>query len=363
MRSRMIRTGILLVALLFLGAASSALAGLSLLGCSQYSELFSVDLSTGIATLIGLMPSGLATEIEFDIASGTLYAEETDGGMGLHTIDPATGKSLGSVIHPYGALNGMEFVDSRLYATFIPMGGFPSDLVVVDTSTGALIFIGPTGYGPISGLAYDRVSGVMYGVTAGGMPAVLVTIDLATGAAKPVGPVVDPKGNILVRIGSIEFGPDGKLYGGLTANAPILSNHLIEIDPATGKAEPIGGPGFSITGLTNTMPPSIRMLMAMVDSMDMHEGLRQSLLAKLNAALAALEREQVKTAKNILSAFINEVEAQSGKKLTEEQADGLMDVALAVLGSLDGAHPAPAKEYRIGPEGKLTTIWGQMKVR
>jgi hypothetical protein len=203
----------------------------------------------------------------------------------------------------------------------------------------------------------------MYGVTAGGVPAELVTIDLATGAAKPVGPVVDPKGNILSRIGSIEFGPDGKLYGGLTMWAPILPNNLIRIDPATGKAEPVGDTGFSITGLTNTMPSSIEMLMAMVDSIDMHEGLRQSLLAKLNAALAALERERVKTARNILGAFINEVEAQSGKKLTEEQAEVLMEVALAILGSLDNAYSAPPRDYRIGPEGKLTTIWGQMKVR
>ena len=359
----MIRTGILLAALFLLGTASSALAGLSLLGCSQNSKLFSVDLSTGIATPIGMMPPILATEIEFDIASGTLYAEETDGGVGLHTIDPATGNSLGSVAHASGALNGMEFVDSSLYATFISSAGAPSDLVVVDTATGAFASIGPTGYGPISGLAYDLVTGVMYGVTAGPSPADLVTIDLATGLATLVGPVVDPEGNILSRIGSIEFGSDGKLYGGLTAWAPILPSHLIKIDPATGKAVPIANTGFSITGLTNTTPSSIKMLMAMVDSMDMHEGLRQSLLAKLNAALAALERGRVKTARNILNAFINEVKAQSGKKLTEEQADVLMDVALAVLGSLDGAHPAPAREYRIGPEGKLTTIWGQMKVR
>ena len=72
---------------------------------------------------------------------------------------------------PIGALNGLEFVGSTLYGTFIPMAGkFRRRLVRVDTLTGALTSVGLTGQGPISGLAFDSPSGIMYGVTAGGRP-------------------------------------------------------------------------------------------------------------------------------------------------------------------------------------------------
>jgi hypothetical protein len=216
-----------------------------LLASSQFGELFRIDVTTGEAELIGYMPGGLATEIEYDVLTGILYAEEVDGLVNIHTIDPTTAISLGFVPHEYASLNGLEFVGSTLYGTHIPGGGAPSDLVIVDTATGNLTHIGPTGYGPISGLAYDKGASVMYGITAGGVPANLVTIDLSTGAATVVGPTG------LNRIGSIEFGPDGNLYGGVTAFGSSLATYLVRIDTTTGAVTPIGETGYSITGLTN----------------------------------------------------------------------------------------------------------------
>ena len=232
-----------------LGGSSTALADTPLdcallLGSSQSGELFNINPYTGSATLIGIMPSGM-TEIVYDNLAGKLYAEESDGGVNLWTIDPTTGSPLGSVVHVYGALNGMEFVGSTLYATFITMGGNPSDLVIVDTATGNLTLVGPTGFGPISGLAYDKNSGVMYGITAGGGIGVLVTIDLTTGVATPIGPTG------FDHVGSIEFGPDGNLYGGIAQGGSLMPNYLIRIDPATGAATPVGDTGFSITGLAS----------------------------------------------------------------------------------------------------------------
>ncbi len=217
-----------------------------LLASSQFGELFRIDVTSGETEFIGFMPSGLATEIEYDMLTGTLYAEEVDGLQNLHIVDAGTGISLGFVTHEYDSLNGLEFVDSTLYGTFKSgCCGPPSELVIVDTSTGDLIHIGPTGFGPISGLAYDKGTGVMYGVTAGGAPADLVTIDLNTGAATVVGPTG------LDRIGSIEFGPDGNLYGGVTAYGSSFATYLVRIDTATGVVTPIGETGFSITGLTS----------------------------------------------------------------------------------------------------------------
>lgn len=216
-----------------------------LLGSSQFGELFAINQGTGSARLIATMPLDLATEIEYDHLNDMLYAEEVDGGPDLHTIKLQTGASLGTVTHPFGALNGLEFVGSTLYGTFIDNIGEPADLVIVDTATGNLTTVGPTGLpGPVSGLAYDEGAGVMYGVTAGGVPADLVTIDLNTGTATVVGPTG------LDRVGSIEFCPDGTLYGGTTDFASTFATYLVRIDPTTGHTTPIGATGYSITGLT-----------------------------------------------------------------------------------------------------------------
>lgn len=228
------------------GTDASAQESPTFLGSGQFGVLFSIDVAEQSATLIGLMPEVLATEIEFDILTRTLWAEESNGGLDLHRIDPASGGSLETVRLPEGALNGMEFVGSVLYGTFITDPQGPSDLVTVDTSSGELTTIGPTGVGPVSGLAYDDLTGVMYGVTAGGNLSDLVIIDLTTGHATVIGPTG------FDRIGSIEFGPDGKLYGGLSRNTSSVPGLLLEIDPNNGFATPLFETGFSITGLTAT---------------------------------------------------------------------------------------------------------------
>ena len=139
-----------------------------------------------------------------------------------------------------------RFVGSTLYGTFKSgSGGPPSELVIVNTSTGNLTPIGFTGFGPISALAYDNSTAISaYGVTAGG-PFSDCTIDLSTGVATIVGPTG------LDDIGSIEFGPDGNLYGGVSIAGYPFDNYLIQIDTATGVATPIADTGFSITGLTS----------------------------------------------------------------------------------------------------------------
>jgi len=220
-----------------------------LVGSSQFGDLFHIDLAQSSASLIGLMPGGLATEIEYDTLGRVLYAEETNGGVNLHTVDLNTAASTGFVSHVFGALNGLEFVGTTLYGTFIAGPLSPSDLVTVDTSTGALITIGPTGFGPISGLAYDADTGIMYGITAGGTPANLVRLNLTTGAAALIGPTG------LDRIGSIEFGPDGVLYGGVTDIGSTNPNWLVRIDTAIGAAQPVFDTGFPITGLAAIVDP------------------------------------------------------------------------------------------------------------
>lgn len=63
-------------------------------------------------------------------------------------------------------------------------------------------------------------------------------------------------------------------------------------------------------------------------------GTSNALQSKLKNALAALERGDTQTAISLLKAFINSVEAQRGKALTDAEADALIAAAQEIIDSL-----------------------------
>ena len=75
--------------------------------------------------------------------------------------------------------------------------------------------------------------------------------------------------------------------------------------------------------------------MATVLSFALHHGLENALLAKLDAALGALDAGDPARASHSLDAFIHQVEAQSGKGLTTAQADALLAAADDCLAALE----------------------------
>jgi hypothetical protein len=86
----------------------------------------------------------------------------------------------------------------------------------------------------------------------------------------------------------------------------------------------------------------VAQLIDHVESLNLHHGIENSLLAKLNAAsviLGDLQQDNDHAAANILSAFINHVEGQHGKKITAGDADALVDEAKGILVLLDGLSP------------------------
>lgn len=86
--------------------------------------------------------------------------------------------------------------------------------------------------------------------------------------------------------------------------------------------------------------------------------------ASVEAAADSLARGNDEAAIGQLSAFINHVEAQRGKKLTDGEADSLIETAEKMIASISsGVTPAPANQRRIGPQGKLSTIWGKLKTK
>jgi hypothetical protein len=91
--------------------------------------------------------------------------------------------------------------------------------------------------------------------------------------------------------------------------------------------------------ITIASPPAasaqIEALREHVADLELHHGLANALDSKLQAALAALEDGDSAGACGSLQALLNQVRAQSGKKLTEDQAEELTDAANDIRTQLD----------------------------
>jgi hypothetical protein len=82
--------------------------------------------------------------------------------------------------------------------------------------------------------------------------------------------------------------------------------------------------------------PTLADLAGAVTGLDLPKGLENALTAKVDTATAALERGQDNAAVNNLEAFINQVEAQSGKKIDEADAQILIDLANRIIADIQG---------------------------
>jgi predicted outer membrane repeat protein len=68
-----------------------------------------------------------------------------------------------------------------------------------------------------------------------------------------------------------------------------------------------------------------------VEALGLPTGIENSLVSKLENAISSIQKGQTKAAVNKLGAFINEVEAQRGKKIPQGEADGLIDAAQEII--------------------------------
>jgi parallel beta-helix repeat protein len=94
-----------------------------------------------------------------------------------------------------------------------------------------------------------------------------------------------------------------------------------------------------------TPAEAINEVAGIVEDMDLDQGVDNNLSTKLGAAQDALDAENAEQRSDAISkleAFINTVEAQRGKKLTDEQADELVDYASKIILTLAGEDAAPS---------------------
>jgi hypothetical protein len=159
------------------------------------SGLWTLNPTTGAATLVGRLGFNLQEgDMTIDPVSGQMYV--SDGiGDDLYTVDKTTGAA--TFVGSYGAIgrdvSGLQFFDGILYG--LALGDSAGDvLVTVDPTTGAATLVGATGtnFGVIAGMGRDPATDTTYvagPLTGFGSDNQLYSINLTTGAATLVGPI------------------------------------------------------------------------------------------------------------------------------------------------------------------------------
>jgi len=130
-----------------------------------------------------------------------------------------------------------------------------------------------------------------------------------------------------------------KLYR--VTNTPLITESLGEIDVCDGVGRIVyNSPGDGFDAFTFTFqvpgstPDEINDLIALIRSFSLPHGTENSLITKLQGALAAIGTSDTATACASLTAFINQCQAQAGKKLTAQQAAQLSTAAIQIESDL-----------------------------
>ncbi|MBI1741614.1 DUF11 domain-containing protein [Candidatus Acetothermia bacterium] len=145
-------------------------------------------------------------------------------------------------------------------------------------------------------------------------------------------------------------------FGSLTSNTNVTVV-MVVIPTASGTITNTASANYIVSNVTDpntdnntttvgttviTLQEAIQRLISKVNSLGLSAGLKNSLLSKLNAALKSVDKGNKAAAINQMKAFINEVEAQKGKAITEEQAAELIAGAQQIISNLQ-LNPKPTR--------------------
>jgi hypothetical protein len=206
-------------------------------GGANPSSLYTIDITTGAATLVGAIGFNQVGAMAFHPTTDVLYAVGARSGDGVEvllTINPSTG--VGTEVGPTGAANlgtaaGMSFrSDGTLFVYHSS-----HDVYTVDLSTGAYTLVGNSGTGGNggNGVAFDA-SGVLHHSNRDHSN----TIDLSTGTATYVADMLFPTpcGDTgSARISGVDR-PAGlaQMYGVVKCEGGGSASHLGLVDFASG---------------------------------------------------------------------------------------------------------------------------------
>lgn len=215
------------------------------------SELYSINQSTGAASLLGQTGIFVGDGLAPSSSSDTLWATRGDE---LYSVSATTGSA--SLVRDFSnafVLNGLAYDAGRclLYASDYGSGS----IYMIVPSTGAFSLLG-SGVS-LHGLAYSLARDTLYGVGTG----TLYSIDVMTGASSSVGSL------------GVEFSTGGS---GLSyePQADILyaasrnQTDLYAIDPDVGLAISVGALGVgAIHGLASVPEPGISTFLVLASTL------------------------------------------------------------------------------------------------
>ncbi len=217
----------------------------TLFGIDENRTIFRVNKATGALTSAATADAvvGVAAGLAYAPSSGTVYLSSTSND-GLYTVDLSTGAAtlVGGYGTPNLAMHGLEWDSSTntLYgfgARVLGEGGYYS----INVATGVATRLTPQNVTPLdwySNLAYDSKNDVMYMTNTG--TASGYTIDRATGVETLVGPMVNVTG---VSALAYDFAND-TIY--------VLDNfddQFGTFDRATGEVTVLGATSGNLLGL------------------------------------------------------------------------------------------------------------------
>jgi hypothetical protein len=81
---------------------------------------------------------------------------------------------------------------------------------------------------------------------------------------------------------------------------------------------------------------ALNLSISYLESLQLHKGIKSSCISQLESAMYSLEKNQSRSAKNKLNAFINHVEAQTEKKIPYRVAVRLIEDTMCVIEGLNG---------------------------
>jgi hypothetical protein len=119
-------------------------------------------------------------------------------------------------------------------------------------------------------------------------------------------------------------------------SSPSFSETLADVYTTEIRIEGSGGVYACIDNFRMEEKESIDLIIKDVEEMDLPQGVEDSLLSILEAALRSIDTGNEMAAIQQLQAFIRMVEAMSGNKLTEEEANALIAAAQAIIDELTG---------------------------
>lgn len=226
----------LLVALAWLAVLPAAQAGITpagtLYGVDSSRALFSIDIATGVKTAIGTVSANAGTTagMAYDPVSNTVFLTSTNNDS-LYTLDLSTGNA--TLVGGYGSdvvMHGLEWDSST--GTLYGASSTPSSFYSISTATGAATLVGSIGFTSFNNLGYDSTNNVMY-MTNSSTDS-LYTINRASGAVTLVGALLGPTN------------PNGLAYAADLQTMFMVDNNtdtLYSLNLATGAAVTVGSTG------------------------------------------------------------------------------------------------------------------------